>query len=418
MKNIKIFGGLFIMALSFIACSGIPNYPAGENKTNEGTITCTIGDSTVVVEPVNTKIPSNFMRGFDSSADTEAAVSYKNTASNDCSIYETLSDFGVNWVRFRVWNDPQNGNIVAGKPAGKSDKDVVVAQSLAAKKAGLKVLLDFHYSDYWADPAKQVIPKDWLSCADSDAMAEKLSDYTKEVLQAMKDAGAAPNMIQIGNEISSGLLKHKSISENSAGKEVVTDAASAVKGDFLSDQYFKYLEAGISAAREVCPKAKIMLQFTDIKRRSPVDYLRSPKFQALDYDIVGLSWYSEWASHGSLAYLGEVISEIKSEYKKEVAVVETNVHHTSENGLLTAQHKANFVDADGNLYPGILADEEGNIIASVQNQANIIRAIIEVTAKNGGCGVFEWGGEYLGNWNSMFAGSGVPLPSLAVFGVQ
>ena len=74
MKNIKIFGGLFIMALSFIACSGIPTYPAGENKTNEGTITCTIGDSTVVVEPVNTKIPSNFMRGFDSSADTEAAV--------------------------------------------------------------------------------------------------------------------------------------------------------------------------------------------------------------------------------------------------------------------------------------------------------------------------------------------------------
>ena len=86
--------------------------------------------------------------------------------------------------------------------------------------------------------------------------------------------------------------------------------------------------------------------------------------------------------------------------------------------MLTAQHKANLVGSDGKIYPGILVDSEGNIIASVQNQANIIRAVIEVTAKNGGCGVFEWGGEYLGAWNSMFAGSGVPLASLAVYGVQ
>ena len=418
MKNAKLISGLFIMALFFTGCSGIPSYPAVEDQIKAGSITCTVGDTTVVIEPVDAKIPSKFMRGFDSSADTEAAVSYKNTASNDCSIYETLAAFGVNWVRLRVWNDPQNGNIVAGKPAGKSDKAVVVAQAVAAKKAGLKVLLDFHYSDYWADPGKQVIPGDWLSCTTSDAMAAKLSEYTKEVLQAMKDAGAEPNMIQIGNEISSGMLKHKSISEDSTGKEVVTAAASTVAGEMLSDNYFKYLQAGITAAREVCPKAKIMLQFTDIKRRSPVEYLRSPYFEALDYDVVGLSWYPEWASHGTLAYLGEQIAEIKKTYKKEVAVVETNVHHTSESGVLTTEHKANLVDAEGNLYPGILVDSDGNIIASVQNQANIIRAVIEVTAKNGGCGVFEWGGEYLGNWNSMFAGSGAPLPSLAVYGVQ
>lgn len=418
MKVTKLFWGFFISAMIFSSCAQIPSFPSSENTYSAGSKSCTVDGTTVLIKPVKTKIPSDFMRGFDTSADREASVSYKNTASNDCSLYKTLSDFGVNWVRLRVWNNPQSGNIVEGKPAGKSDKAVVVAQALEAKRAGLKVLLDFHYSDYWADPGKQVIPADWLSCTTSDEMAEKVSEYTKEVLQAMKDDGAAPNMIQIGNEISSGLLKHKSISENSDGKEDAIEAALAVRGDFLSEQFFKYLEAGISAAREICPKAKIMLQFTDIKRRSPVDYLKSPKFQTLDYDVVGLSWYSEWAGHGTLAYLGEVISEIKSEYKKEVAVVETNVHHSSESGVLTAQHKANLVGSDGKTYPGILTDSDGNIIASVQNQANIIRAVIEVTAKNGGCGVFEWGGEYLGAWNSMFAGSGVPLPSLAVYGVQ
>lgn len=417
MKVTKLFWGFFISTMIFSSCAQIPSFPSSENTYSAGSKSCTVDGTTVLIKPVKTKIPSDFMRGFDTSADREASVSYKNTASNDCSLYKTLSDFGVNWVRLRVWNNPQSGNIVEGKPAGKSDKAVVVAQALEAKRAGLKVLLDFHYSDYWADPGKQVIPADWLSCTTSDAMAQKVSEYTKEVLQAMKDAGAAPNMIQIGNEISSGMLLHKEIHENQvSGAETGTPASDAVSGVFKSPNYFKYLNAGIDAAREICPEAKIMLQFTDVGRKSPLTYLDS--FKDLDYDIVGLSWYSEWASHGTLANLGNLISDIKKNFKKDVAVVETNVHHSSESGVLTAQHKANLVGSDGKTYPGILTDSDGNIIASLQNQANIIRAVIEVTAKNGGCGVFEWGGEYLGAWNSMFAGSGVPLPSLAVYGVQ
>ena len=417
MKVTKLFWGFFISTMIFSSCAQIPSFPSSENTYSAGSKSCTVDGNTVLINPVEAKIPSDFMRGFDTSADREASVSYKNTASNDCSLYKTLSDFGVNWVRLRVWNNPQSGNIVEGKPAGKSDKAVVVAQALEAKRAGLKVLLDFHYSDYWADPGKQVIPADWLSCTTSDAMAQKVSEYTKEVLQAMKDAGAAPNMIQIGNEISSGMLLHKEIHENQvSGAETGKPASDAVSGVFKSPNYFKYLNAGIDAAREICPEAKIMLQFTDVGRKSPLTYLDS--FKDLDYDIVGLSWYSEWASHGTLANLGKLISDIKKNFKKDVAVVETNVLHSSESGVLTAQHKANLVGSDGKTYPGILTDSDGNIIASVQNQANIIRAIIEVTAKNGGCGVFEWGGEYLGAWNSMFAGSGVPLPSLAVYGVQ
>ena len=419
-KSAKGISGLIVTGFIlcfFSACSDIPSYPFKSNS-KAGAITCTIDDNTVIVNPVDAELPSDFMRGFDSSADTESGVSYKNIAGNDCELYETLKSFGVNWVRLRVWNNPYSSK----NPSvpGKSNKEVVVGQAVRAKKAGLKVLLDFHYSDYWADPGKQLIPEDWLDCTSADQLAGKVSYYTTEVLNALKAAGAEPNMIQIGNEISSGMLKHKALDSN----ENATNADDAVRGDFCSTNYFKYLTAGISAAREICPSAKIMLQFTDINRNNPLNYLSNFKtaFEAagVDYDVIGLSWYSEWSSHGTLAALGEKIAALKSRFGKEVCVVETNVHWKYEDGsdLLSNQHKLNLVGADGKVYPGILTDDNGNIIASVQNQANIIRAIIEVTAKNGGSGVFEWGGEYLGAWNSMFAGSGKPLASLAVYGVQ
>ena len=414
MKIIKISKIIMLMTfttgLSFFSCTDIPSYPSSGESKVAGSVSSTIDDYTVVVNPVDAELSSDFIRGFDSSADTEQSVTYKNTAGNDCELYETLSNFGVNWVRLRVWNNPYSSK--NPQIPGKSNKSVVVEQAVRAKNAGLKVLLDFHYSDYWADPGKQLIPEEWLTCTTSDAMAQKLSDYTKEVLEAMKDAGAEPNMIQIGNEISSGMLKHKALDS----EENATNADDAVRGDFCDANYFKYLTAGISAVREVCPDAKIMLHFTDINRNDPESFLS--KFTALDYDVVGLSYYAEWSSHGTLDSLGKKISQIKKTYNKDVVVAETNVHYASDTGVLTSQHKANLVDSGGKVYDGILTNENGEIIASVQNQANIIRAVIEVTAKNGGIGVFEWGGEYLGAWNSMFAGSGKPLASLVVYGIQ
>ena len=413
-KMIKslLSSAMFASVLIMVSCSDIPSYPSDSETRNAGSISCTIDDTTVVINPLDSYLENSFIRGFDTSADTEQSVSYKNTSGNDCDLYETLYDFGVNWVRLRVWNYPDSSK----NPSvpGKSDKETVVAQAVRAKAAGHKVLLDFHYSDYWADPGKQLIPEAWLDYTTSDQMADAVSDYTTEVLEAMKAAKAEPDMIQIGNEISSGILKHKALDAS----ENATAASDAVRGDFCSTNYFKYLAAGIEAARTACPDAKIMLHFTDIERNNPLNYLE--KFSDLDYDIVGLSYYAEWASHGTLASLGTKIAGIKETYKKDVLVAETNAHYkySEENDVLSEQYTANLVNADGTVYAGILTNADGEIIASVQNQANIVRAIIDVTVKNGGIGVFEWGGEYLGAWNSMFAGSGKPLASLAVFNIQ
>lgn len=414
-KSLYISGALTMaLSLAFASCT-IPSYPASD--VEPGRVDCTVDGQTVSLEPLETSPSASFMRGFDASACNDGGRgTYADASGNIKDIFEVLPDFGINWVRLRVWNNPSS----AKNPSvpGASDKATVVDQAVRAKKNGLKLLLDFHYSDYWADPGKQLIPEDWLSCTDSDQLAAKVSEYTEEVLSALVEAGACPNMIQIGNEISSGMLKHSAIDAD----EKVTEAASSVSGTFGSANYFKYLVSGISAARSVCPNAKIMLHFTDINRGNPVTYLANFKTAfataGVDYDVVGLSYYPEWSSHGSLSALGEKIASIKSTYKKEVVVVETSAPNTidsdSSKNFYADQYVTNLT-VDGKIYEGIEQSSDGKVYASVQNQAAIIRAVMDVAVKNGALGVFTWGGEYKGDWKyGLFYGSGKPMPSLAV----
>ncbi len=426
MKRSIFILGAVTMAFAFASCD-LPSYP-GEKNIKPGEVSVSVDGETVTLDPLSVSPSASFMRGFDASACNDSGTgTYSDASGNIKDIFEVLPDFGVNWVRLRVWNNPSSGNIptdTSGNKtvAGASDLDTVLDQAVRAKKYGLKVLLDFHYSDYWADPAKQVIPSDWLSCTTSDEMAEKVSDWTEEVLTALAEAGAAPNMIQIGNEISSGMLKHKSITIDSSNEEKATEADSSIAGTFLSANYFKYLVSGISAARSVCPNAKIMLHFTDINRGNPLTYLASFKtaFETagVDYDVVGLSYYPEWSSHGSLSALGEKIASLKATYKKEVVVVETSAPNTidsdSSKNFYADQYVTNLT-VDGKIYEGIEQSSDGKVYASVQNQAAIIRAVMDVAVKNGALGVFTWGGEYKGDWKyGLFYGSGKPMPSLAV----
>lgn len=400
------------MSLMLLSCS-LPSYP----KTNiqSGSVTCTVGDETVVVEPLSKSPNSNFMRGFDASAVNDKGTgNYSDSSGNIKDIFSVLPDFGVNWVRLRVWNNPDSA--LNPSVPGASNKETVVNQAVRAKANGLKILLDFHYSDYWADPGKQLIPEDWLTCTTSDQLAQKVSDYTTEVLEALKEAGAEPNMIQIGNEISSGILKHKALDLD----ENATNADAAVRGDFAGENYFKYLSAGISAARATCPKAKIMLHFTDINRNNPASFLSD--FTELDYDVVGLSWYPKWSSHGTISAMGEKVSAIIKSYNKDVVIVETSAPNT-----IDSDSTKNFYDSttianltvNGSLYSGITASADGKVYANVQNQEAILRAVIEAAVESGASGVFSWGGEYKGSWEyGLFDGSGRPYPSLAVFKVN
>ena len=134
--------------------------------------------------------------------EASGAVFYENGKQKDC--LTILKDQGVNWIRLRIWNDPTDAN---GQPLGGGNNDLAKTAAIAkrAKAIGLKFFLDFHYSDWWADPGKQNKPKAWADLH-GDALSKVVYDYTANVLRTLAKAGAMPDMIELGNEINSGIL--------------------------------------------------------------------------------------------------------------------------------------------------------------------------------------------------------------------
>jgi arabinogalactan endo-1,4-beta-galactosidase len=321
---------------------------------------------------------------------------------------EIMKNHGVNWIRLRLWNDPTDIN---GKPLGGGNNDLerTIALATRAKALDLKILLDFHYSDWWADPGKQNMPKAWKDL-DAEQLNQAVYDYTAEVIQALAKADAMPDIVQIGNEVNSGMLwpAGKTWSE---GNEVV--------GGY--DGFATLISQGIRAVRDNDPQKqiKIAIHLADGGNndlyRTVFDELTK---RNVDFDIIGLSYYSFW--HGPLARFADNMNDVSERYQKDVLVLEAAYPYTTD-------------DADGyaNLVGGGVLDL-GGYKATVQGQATAVRDIIEAVhnVPNGrGLGVFYWEPAWIpvqgagwatgqGNaWENlaMFDFKGNALPSLAVF---
>jgi len=326
---------------------------------------------------------------------------------------EIMQNHGVNWIRLRIWNDPTGLN---GQPLGGGNNDLERTIEIAtrAKALGLKFLLDFHYSDWWADPGKQNMPKAWKDL-DMEQLKPAVYDYTTEVIQALADAGAMPDMVQIGNEVNSGMLWP-------AGK-TWSEGDEAVGG---YDGFAELLSQGIRAVRDHDPnrdnpesRIKIAIHLADGGNND----LYRTVFDALternvDYDVIGLSYYSFW--HGPLDRFINNINDISERYQKEVVVLEAAYPYTTEDE-----------DGHANLVSGGVLDL-GGYLATVQGQATAIRDIIAAMAQvpgGRGLGIFYWEPEWIpvsgagwaageGNaWENlaMFDFDGNALPSLDVF---
>ncbi|HEY4329889.1 MAG TPA: glycosyl hydrolase 53 family protein [Phycisphaerae bacterium] len=196
-------------------------------------------------------------------------------------ILTILKDHGFNYIRLRVFNDPtkpNKGNATAYSPQGYCDLPHTIAMAKRVKAAGMKLLIDFHYSDSWADPGKQYAPAAWVSLTNEE-LAKTLHDWTKDSVTKLKDAGAMPDMVQVGNEITPGMM---------------TD-----KGGTTRDwpQLAKYLKAGLTAVKEVDPKIMTMLHI-DRGGDNPGArrWVDGALGQGVEFDVLGLSCYSKW--HG------------------------------------------------------------------------------------------------------------------------
>lgn len=222
-------------------------------------------------------------------------------------------DNGLNAMRVRLFVDPTKAPDDEKKEGVRQDLAYVTALGKRIKDAGLKFLLDFHYSDSWADPVKQYTPDAWVSLTDLQ-LYDKIYNYTKECLQTLKAAGAEPDFIQTGNEISYGMCWGKRGS--SSLKRCYTDKDA----NWL--RFTTLLKNAIKACREECPQAKIIIH---TERVAKVDiqeafYERLQKAE-LDYDIIGTSFYSYY--HGSLQTLETSLNMLATNFPtKDIWLVE------------------------------------------------------------------------------------------------
>ena len=303
----------------------------------------------------------NFINGMDVSqviSLENSGVKYYNFDGEEEDVLKILSDNGINYIRVRVWNNPydREGNGFGG---GNCTIDTAVELGKRATKYGMKLLVDFHYSDFWADPSKQMCPRAWLEMT-IDEKALALYQYTKESLQKLKDANVDVGMVQIGNETNNGL----------AGETTWYNRTILMK-------------KASEAIREVTPKAKIAVHFANPEKAgSYQNYASKLNYYNLDYDIFASSYYPYW--HGSLENLQTVLDEISDTYNKDTLVVETSYAYTTKD----TDSFSNTISDGGSVdkpYP-----------YTIQGQASEIRDIIQTVCNmKRGIGVFYWEGAWI-----------------------
>ena len=221
-----------------------------------------------------------------------------------------LKEQGWNTLRVRLFVDPTRSD---DPKQCVQDLDYVIGLGQRIKQAGLLFMLDFHYSDTWADPSAQWTPADWLSLSDTQLQA-KIHDYTSNCLRQLNTAGATPDFIQTGNEISYGMLRGvKGTTQN----RCYTNASAATW-----QRFFTLLSQAVKACREECPRAKIIIH----SERTPsattlTDYFDRMAAANIDYDIIGLSYYPYF--HGNLDVLENALKALIGKgYGKPIQVVE------------------------------------------------------------------------------------------------
>lgn len=301
---------------------------------------------------------TDFVLGVDVSelvAQENSGVKYYDADGNEADALKLLRDCGVDHIRLRVWNDPhdEDGN---GYGGGSIDANVAARISARAAKLGLKTLIDFHYSDFWADPSRQLAPKAW---ADMDAQekAAALYDYTRAALTLVLEEGGDVDMVQVGNETNYGMA-----------------------GEDDTDVVAMLIAEGCRAVKDVADERGIdimtAIHLTDITRYSRIEeVLAALKAAKADLDAVGLSYYAYW--QGAPDLLERAIKGIREDWGKAAFVAETAWPFTLEDG----DEWSNVVGEVPEFYP-----------VNPEGQARAFCDVCRTTANAGGIGAFYWGG--------------------------
>lgn len=359
---------------------------------------------------------SDFVFGADISMINEVLTQggkFYNANGNEESIFSLLRAAEFDCIRLRLWNDP---NFIDGAPygGGHNDIDTDIKIARIVKAMGFKLMIDFHYSDFWADPAKQSIPKNWRHLRSVSEVEKTIFNYTYTSILKFQDNGAKPDFIQVGNEITNGLIQHNAYIDGDDISHEKKKIHSRICGNFKKASFLRYLNAGCNAVREF-NNIKIVIHIdrgADNKRCTKF-YRRISKVK---YDIIGLSYYSFY--HGSIDSFKDNVVKLASKFAKPILVAETSYAFTESSHVYS---ESVFAGANN-------AAKSWEI--SPQGQADKIRAISDVLLNlpdNLGQGVCYWEPCWLplkgvgwakceskSSWSdqALFSYEGVQLPSL------
>ncbi len=342
-----------LCSTAFSGCGAAITFPLPEGPL----------EADIDVEPI-ADISDDFIRGMDASSVLvleNSGVTYYNYEGREQDVFMTLAQSGVNYIRLRVWNDPydENGN---GYGGGNNDIATAIELGKRASRYGMKVCIDFHYSDFWADPKRQHVPKAWKGMS-NDEKCKALYEFTIKSLTELLDAGVNVGMVQIGNEINKGMSGERSL-----------------------PSVLNLLQSGSRAVREISMTYKktiqIAVHYTNIEDTRGIDRIASSLTEfGLDYDIFALSYYPFW--DGTNENMQTVAKNLQEKHGKNVVIAETSYCYTSEDG-----------DGCGNSLTGI-NDLVDGYAATVQGQASMIRDICAAANEVGVLGIFYWEGTWI-----------------------
>lgn len=293
----------------------------------------------------------NFVKGVDVSSYTSlvnSGVKFYNTDKEEKDLFEILAADNIDYVRVRLWNNPYDEN---NNGYGGGNCDIENAKNIAEKayENGMKIMLDFHYSDFWVDPSKQKAPKEWANLSFEDKK-KALYDFTYESLKALDDSVF---MVQIGNETVSGMC-----------------------GETDWDKITELMNEGAKAVREYDKNILIAIHFTDPSKDGAYEwYAGIFNEKQVDYDIFASSYYPYW--HGSYENLTNVLKNVADKYGKKVMVAETAYPYTTNDG----DGFANNAGGEAGIYP-----------YTVEGQTEAVKKVIDAVKNVGdkGYSVCYW----------------------------
>ena len=341
------------------------------------------------------------------SAIYESGANYYNQNGKREHICKILKDAGMNVARLRLFYDYTSPY---GVGCGRLDLPRVISMIQDCKQYGLKVLLDFHYSDTWSDPGHQQAPYAWKDLSYSQALTE-FYDYTKDVLQETKNKNLNVDYVQIGNEIDNGIIY----------------PFGHIDWDDRENSYNRMAEIlgqGSKATREVFPDCKIIIHtanglyrwiYEDQWGNISMEFYEAMEERGLDYDIIGASFYTFVNTDTPISLISDIIDNYESTIGKPVMMTESSYAFTYEWNDYTSN--TFYTDKELPEYP-----------VGFQGQTNLVCDLIReiASAKNNkGIGYCYWGGEFIPNvdpemrtsWanQALFTYEGVATPTLSLF---